>query len=77
MTPLIVALLLAQNPFDAPYCKSFAAGWKSGWCAGNLECIAPPPPACPVQQAGTDAHEAGWLDGYERARRQKRKNNAS
>ena len=73
MTTLIVALLLSQNPFDGPYCKMFKEGWRAGYCEGKQACIAPPPPACPVMEAGADPQEQGWVDGYARAKKAQKK----
>jgi ribosome modulation factor len=68
MPLLIVALLLSQNPFNTPYCKSFTEGWRAGYCQGKQACIAPPSPACPVMEAGANPQEQGWLDGWKKAK---------
>lgn len=73
MTTLLMLLALTQNPFNTPYCKAFAEGWRAGYCQGQVSCIAPPPPACPVQNAGTTPNESGWTDGYARAQAAQRK----
>lgn len=49
-------------PTENGFCQGWDNGYVAGWCYGDVYCIEPIVPICPIQRI----NENGYLDGYNR-----------